>query len=385
MGGGWSFRISSNLLLSQLRTKVYDMQRNYLLRSFILTMLIAIGLQTLLTGCVPKTSSPTQVTTVSKSPSPTLLVDNTSVSTFASVTKFVDIPDNCNLADLSHNFKWIAIYCGKAFEVAEVGSAQWIPLFQSPKAAVVFSPDSTKLLAWSTTTFVATFELFDVNDWYSHKFLLNSPSAGTITWSPDSQSVAISYLNKGFALSILHLNGTVDNLLTYADVGYEFGDGSEGFGPAWSPDSKNIAYVHPYLSETLPVQINTVEVATGKKRLLYSGRPGEVASYPVWSPDGRMISIHTLFPKEPYPVYIYDTVKNALTGVRGLPFDYGTVWSPDSKYIAGCDDKNRLHILSVLNNQDIVLDQDCSTFLVWKGPSQIIIYLGTALYLISFL
>lgn len=56
--------------------------------------------------------------------------------------------------------------------------------------------------------------------------------------------------------------------------------------PAWSPDGRQIAYVS---FEKTKAQIFSVEVATGKRRLL-TDFPG-INGAPAWSPDGRQLAV----------------------------------------------------------------------------------------------
>jgi Tol biopolymer transport system component len=346
-------------------------------RSFAIPVILLLVItQTFLSGCIQ--THPRAAPTIEATNFPTQTATETAEApTLRPKVALAKIPDNCSLAALSPDIEWMVIHCfpGEIGKAGRIGSSETVTLLNGDGAAMTFSPDSKKLL-------VVTREaiwLFNVGDWQNPKKLFSA--GGVATWAPDGQSIAISYIKEGYALSILYLDGTVKNLLTETDVHKIIGPGNDFFGPAWSPDSKKIAYVSTDSWQPQPVQIRTVEIATGKKELLYSGKPGEIGFNPVWSPDGNKITLGT-FLEESHPIYIYDIKEKTFTASGDFYFDYFRGWSPDSKYLAICDSK-RLRVISTATNQVIDV-YDCDTFLGWKGNDHIIIQQNSDLYSIPF-
>ena len=91
-----------------------------------------------------------------------------------------------------------------------------------------------------------------------------------------------------YDLWIVRPDGSGDSAL---DAGAVYGSSEEfignGNGWAWSPDSKQIAFVYndkPVESDLDGHVVAVLNIATGDKRVLTTG------SYPVWSPNGKASS-----------------------------------------------------------------------------------------------
>ena len=128
-----------------------------------------------------------------------------------------------------------------------------------------------------------------------------------------------------------------------------------------------------------------MNVATGNKELLYSGKPGEVGYNPVWSPDGNMIALGN-FLEESHPIYVYNIKEKTFTAFGDFYFDYTAAWSPDSKYLAVCNDPKGSYVISVATGQIINLNENyCSSVRGWEGNDNIIVSLqGPTIYSIPF-
>jgi WD40 repeat protein len=373
-------------------------------KSLFIAVAVSLIVLLILFGCdqhglpIEITSTPHSSLPMATSPtSPTVATSQTVTATVLPSTILVaDAPPNGCYLELSPNIEWMTNYCtpAKMLKVGKVGEeAQMMTLFEEGVRNFFFSPDSQKLLVLARDPVAPhdSFWLYNVGNWQSPKKLLSVSSGGAATWykatwSPDSEVIALNYFEEGYALSILYLDGTVKNLLTSDDVrspavGYMRG----GFGPTWSPDSKKVAYVSDKMFETQPVQIHTVDVATGEKELLYSGKPGESGFNPVWSPDGNMIALGT-FSEESHPIYIYNIKEKTFTAFGDFYFHYTAAWSPDSKYLAVCNHIKGAYVISVLTGQIINLNvSPCPIVYGWKGNDNIVVSLqGQAIYLIPF-
>lgn len=96
--------------------------------------------------------------------------------------------------------------------------------------------------------------------------------------------------------------------------------------PAWSPDGRQIAYVS---FEKTRAQIFSVEVATGKRRLL-TDFPG-INGAPAWSPDGRQLAV--VLSKSGTPkVYAVDLATGTMKQLTfGEAIDTEPRYSPDGR------------------------------------------------------
>lgn len=101
-----------------------------------------------------------------------------------------------------------------------------------------------------------------------------SRNEGRPDWSPDGTMVAY----QGAGLLDVPLVGVVDvvtGLVIWEDA---------GVAPAWSPDSRTLAYVasSPGLSDIILLDINTLAVR-------HLTRGDRLEAFPAWSPDGRRL------------------------------------------------------------------------------------------------
>lgn len=298
-----------------------------------------------------------------------------------------DFPDICVPLGVSPDTIWVIGTCGGKLEALKANEPPVI-LFENAGGSVDFSPDGKKI-----TLLIDRFDdgerrfyiwVYNIGEWHNPTLLLSylSEMRGSgIKWAPDSQSIAVSYLENGYALSILSLDGTYKNLLTYEDVQREEGDGQELFGPTWSPDGKKIAYVNADFLDEHPVQLRTVEIATGKKELLYSGKPEEAGVKPIWSPDGEKIAFSCSM-KKACPVYIYNIKNQTISSIGNFHLGSQLVWSPDGKYLAGFN--GWLYVINTETNQLTDFQLSCSRFYGWDGNNEVIVEINSAIYSIPF-
>ena len=103
--------------------------------------------------------------------------------------------------------------------------------------------------------------------------------------------------------------------------------------PAWSPDSKRVAYVS---FETGTANVYIQNISTGEresiiKKTCSSCSSNEQISSPSWSPDGKYLSL-TLYQDGNAEIYIYNLQKKNLTRLTNhYSIDTESKWSPDGR------------------------------------------------------
>ncbi len=344
---------------------------------------------------------PTQTPTIYVPPSPA------SSATPNANAKLADFPPGCGgdwLNTLSPDLMWAVNDCGPNGDVVvwRIGEQQTAIISEdntSPSYfCAAFSPDSKKLLLAVSN---GPLLLFEVGQWQTPKKLYPKllPISFSLSlvdhcfsWSPDSQSFTISYLLPGQALSVMKLDGTYKNLIAFDEVhiGNAPSDASKYalflFGPSWSPDGSKIAYV---LAKDMvnppPIQLWTVEVASGKKELLYSGKTGEVGYEPEWSPDGTKILVaNAMSDFDRSAMYVYNVRQKTFSLLLRSQFPNHTIWSPDSQRIAFCNNVGGQYVISVSTGETSLINPECG-ILQWKDNHSMVMHYGyeDSLYLLT--
>jgi Tol biopolymer transport system component len=293
------------------------------------------------------------------------------------------LPSECVPVALSNDFALIVIRCGaeSILKLLEVNSERTVTLFEQVAYSAEFSPNN-KQLAIAAENFNGgdAVWLFDVGNWETPRMLRSySNSFGTeLRWAPDGQSLAVSYIEDGYALSILNLDGTIRNLLTYDDVHKINGPGNNLFGPAWTPDGRQIAYVSTDSFMPQPVQLQIVDVLTGEKELIYSGKLGEIGFNPIWSPDGRNIAFGSFLEKS-HPIYIFNVKDKTLMAIGNFYLGYSAAWSPNGEYLAVCNQE--IYIISTSSGRITNFKEECTNpILAWQGNNRIVFQYKSILY-----
>ena len=213
--------------------------------------------------------------------------------------------------------------------------------FATPQCgAHAWSPDETLLACeysepWTVSTFdPKTGEVRRLTD----------PSVTSVepAWSPDSRSIAYS----GHGLIVMGRDGAGTRSLVEAG----------GAEPTWSPDGRLIAYV-------TGKGVRVVGTEGGDSRVLLD-EDGTTRGL-AWSPDGRFIAVSR--GDGDFEIFVVDVASGEarnLTHNEGV-HDQWPVWSPDSRHLAYLSDGAQgagVHVVAVDGGEpsrvvDLVSDQ----------------------------
>jgi dipeptidyl aminopeptidase/acylaminoacyl peptidase len=148
--------------------------------------------------------------------------------------------------------------------------------------AAAWSPDSSRL-AYIVHELSSTLQLrvVDADGSDDHRVLTPSSACGPILWSADSRHVHLGTCGAVYAPNRRWLAAARGSRLSVAPAAKPAAPSFvlHGWEPAWSPDSRLLAYLNAG-------GVNVLDTRTGKARLLVAGG----ASHLAWSPDGRTIA-----------------------------------------------------------------------------------------------
>jgi tricorn protease len=106
------------------------------------------------------------------------------------------------------------------------------------------------------------------------------------------------------------------------------------FGPAWSPDSKKIAFADKDL------KVYVLDVATKKITQADQAKYGEVTGYK-WSPDSRWLTYHKTDFQGFHQVFLYSLDSGKVTRVTSeMNESYSPVFDPEGKYLYFLSDRD---------------------------------------------
>ncbi|HSB10276.1 MAG TPA: protein kinase [Blastocatellia bacterium] len=153
-----------------------------------------------------------------------------------------------------------------------------------------------------------------------------APHASQPAFSPDGERIAF----QSAGICTMSTNG--DDIKRLTD---------EGNNPAWSPDSKELAYaIDRVISPDrtiVPSQLWAVNVETGAKRLISKGD----AVQPNWSPHGHRIAFWGVERGGRRSVWtIAANGENPVVAVEDDFENWNPVWSPDGAYLYFVSDRN---------------------------------------------
>ncbi|HZQ94359.1 MAG TPA: LpqB family beta-propeller domain-containing protein [Candidatus Sulfotelmatobacter sp.] len=147
-------------------------------------------------------------------------------------------------------------------------------------------------------------------------------------WSPDGSRVAFVLRKDGTEqIHIMNPDGTGVEPLTPAAV--------KAIHPSWSRDGRRVLYctdddLAPPRKN--PSEIYWIDIAT---RSITKLMAGGVNTYPVWSPDGKMMAFRRMLGETNSEVFVADADGSNARNITNDPaFDGWPAWSPDGSLIA---------------------------------------------------
>ena len=142
-------------------------------------------------------------------------------------------------------------------------------------------------------------------------------------WSPDGSRVAfVRIKNELEQIQLMNPDGTGIEPLTPAAV--------KTIHPSWSPDGHRVVYctdddLAPPRKN--PSEIYSIDIATRSITKLISDG---VNTYPVWSPDGKMMAFRRMLGETNSEVFVADADGSNPRNITNNPaFDGWPAWSPD--------------------------------------------------------
>jgi len=161
----------------------------------------------------------------------------------------------------------------------------------------------------------------------------------SVSWSPDGRWIAyISDRSGEDEIYIAPQDGLgKEQQITSGYKGFKF-------GPAWSPDSKKIAWADKDL------QLWYIDVTDKKPVAVDRGKYGEITNYS-WSPDSKWLAYDKNGENLFSVVYLYSLADRKITAVTtGMTNSNSAVFDPDGKYLYFLSDRD---FNEVLGNVDI--------------------------------
>ena len=162
-------------------------------------------------------------------------------------------------------------------------------------------------------------------------------------WSPDGKTVAFVYIKDRLeTISLVNTDGSNSQRLTPAD--------QRAIHPNWSPDGGRIAYctdddlVPPRKNDS---DILVIDVASRRITTLITGG---VNTYPIWSPDGKMIAFRRMLGEMNSEVFVAKADGSDARNLTNHPaFDGWPAWSPNGKQIAFASNRNSSYQIFIMN------------------------------------
>ena len=189
-----------------------------------------------------------------------------------------------------------------------------------------WSPDGTQLVYWTDATSPGEIYVVDADGSNRRRLTEEDPdsdyyaSDGFPVWSPDGRLIAFeSFRNGDWHIWVMRPDGRGARRLTT--------EGSGGYSPSWSPDSKRIVFSGAGSWASLGIVNLAREISSIKTH-----SPTDFS--PAWSPDGTQIAFTSTSQHKKGDLYLVSADGGDPTRLtRNVVADLDASWSPDGQHI----------------------------------------------------
>lgn len=262
-------------------------------------------------------------------------------------------PKDCQLDQLSPNSTWVTYVClgSGTKELNEI----WLqridstesPIFLSNDIHSVWSPNSDALI----TYFLDSIKLFTLSDLNHEKMLINMRLSDPPEWSPNGDMILVERADANSLLSVVHLDGTVQTILTESDF---FVPPKMILEPTWLPDNRHIywGWRSSWVAHQESVkQIWKIDIQSGDRELILE------TTEDISINNIEILSTNILQLGD----YLFDTQSHQLI-FDPLPFQAMSrdsyAWSPDGQFVAYWNERNgkELHLYTQEGNSTLLIE-----------------------------
>ncbi len=205
------------------------------------------------------------------------------------------------------------------------------------------SPDGKRLVYSIVLEGREQFFVMNVDGTSSKQLTRDDADHEDPAWSPDGKTIAFTYIkDKIESISTINADGTGLKHLTPQSV--------RAIHPNWSPDGSKLAYCTD--DDLAPPRKNdsdvmVIDMATGKISSLITGG---VNTYPVFSPDGKLLAFRRMVGETNSEVFVANADGTGAHNITNHPaFDGWPAWSPDGKRIAFASNRNSSYQIFTMN------------------------------------
>lgn len=217
-----------------------------------------------------------------------------------------------------------------------------VPVTYSQNYDPSLSPDGKQMVFLKALEGRETLFIANIDGRGERQLLRDTADIEDPAWSPDGKQVAYVRIENGRnALYVMNIDGTGARRLTPPT--------QSPIHPAWMPDSRSILYctnddLDPPRKNA--AEIYRIDVASGAIATIISGG---VNTYPVPSPDGRMIAFRKMLDINS-EVFVANADGSNIKDLTNDPsFEGWPAWSPDGKRIAFAANRNSSYQIFVMD------------------------------------